>query len=577
MIGRYLRLSLPLLLLLVSSHAPGGHGAAFANGSSIFPGPPEGDGPWVVRATYSDPQMVRELASRLEPWEVHPEGGYLIAEVDRELYLWMQSIGFGVEVDAALTSQIQQPAAWLPNQTNGIPGYPCYRTVEETYAGAQAIAASYPNLASWLDIGDSWEKTNPGGDQGYDLYILRLTNSQIPGPKPGLFVMSGLHAREYAPAELNTRFAEYLVQNYRVDPDVTWLLDYNVIHLLLQSNPDGRKKAESGLSWRKNTDDLYCSNKNALGVDLNRNFAFQWGCCNGSSSSPCNEVYRGPAASSEPETQAIQNYVRAHFPDQRLDSLGAPAPADAEGIFLDLHSYSQLVLWPWGFTSQDAPNGSALQTLGRKFSYFNGYTPQQADQLYPTDGTSDDFAYGELGLASYTFEVGTSFFQDCNTFENQIMPTNLPALLYAARSARRPYQTPAGPDALNLLITPNLARPGTPLQLSATIDDTRYSSLGGAEPTHNIAAAEYSLDTPPWLVTPPATTHSFLPSDGSFDEKSETVVTYINTTGFSQGQYIVFVRGQDAAGNWGPPSALFFTIIDPDIHLPVIFSSNNHY
>ena len=65
MIGRYLSLSLLLLLLLSSSNAPGGHLAAFANGSPIFPGPPEGDGPWVVRATYSDPQMVRELASRL--------------------------------------------------------------------------------------------------------------------------------------------------------------------------------------------------------------------------------------------------------------------------------------------------------------------------------------------------------------------------------------------------------------------------------------------------------------------------------------------------------------------------------
>jgi len=532
----------------------------------------------VVRAYYNNPEMVRQLASRLEPWEVHPEKGFLVAEVDQELFTWMQSIGFRVEVDPALTSLIQQPAALLPDQVNGIPGFPCYRTVEETYLTAENIAISYPNLATWLDIGDSWEKANPGGDQGYDLHVLRLTNSQTAGEKPGLFIMSGLHAREYAPAELNSRFAEYLVENYGVDPDITWLLDYNEVHLLLQANPDGRKKAESGLPWRKNTDNLYCSNSNSRGVDLNRNFDFQWGCCSGSSTFQCDEVYRGPTASSEPETQSIQNYVRSHFPDQRQDALSSPAPSDAEGIFLDLHSYGQLVLWPWGFDNQDAPNGSAFQSLGRKFSYFNGYNPQQAYELYPTDGTSDDFAYGELGLAGYTFEMGTSFFQDCNTFENQIMPTNLPALLYAAKSARRPYQSPSGPDALSLAITPNQVALGNPLQLSATIDDTRYSILGGAEPIQNIAAVEYSLDVPPWSVSPPGLTHPLLAADGSFDEQIEGVVAAVDTAGLSQGRHIAFVRGRDGAGDWGPVSASFFYVLDPNVtpavaFLAVIFNS----
>ena len=576
MIVRYLSLSLLLLLLLSSSGVPGSYPTAFASDFSIFSGPPEGDGPWVVRATYSDPQMVSELPSRLEPWEVHPEEGYLVAEVDRELYLWMQSIGFGLQVDAALTDQIRQPAVWSPYQVSGIPNYPCYRTVEETYTTAENIALSYPNLASWLDIGDSWEKTYPGGDQGYDLYVLRLTNSQIAGPKPGLFVMSGLHAREYAPVELNTRFAEYLVENYAIDPDVTWLLDYSEVHLLLQANPDGRKKAESGLSWRKNTDNLYCSDPNSRGVDLNRNFSFRWGCCNGSSTIPCDEVYRGPAASSEPETHAIQSYLRTHFPDQRQDDLDAPAPADAEGIFLDLHSYGQLVLWPWGFTSQDAPNGNTLQTLGRKFAYFNGYDPQQSDELYPTDGTSDDFAYGELGLATYTFEVGNAFFQRCNSFESQVAPDNLLALIYAAKTARRPYQSPAGPEALNLAINPILSATGNPLQISAIIDDTRFSALGGTEPTQNIAAAEISLDAPPWSVTPPALTQPLIPADGGFDEKSEMVIATLATAGLSSGRHIAFVRGRDAAGNWGPPSALFFNVLNPYIYLPMIFTSSTY-
>ncbi len=101
--------------------------------------------------------------------------------------------------------------------------------------------------------------------------------------------------------------------------------------------------------------------------------------------------------------------MRSIFPDQRADPLTAAAPVDATGVYLDVHSYSELVLWPWGFTSTVAPNGPALQTLGRKFAYFNNYTPDQAIGLYPTDGTTDDFGYGDLGVAAYTFELGTDF------------------------------------------------------------------------------------------------------------------------------------------------------------------------
>lgn len=526
--------------------------------------PPTGDGPWVVRAHYDDRSLVNQVITRLVPWEVHHDKGYLVLMVDREQYQWLLSLGFQLEIDQDLTEQVNQVAAPLPGQLSGIPGYACYRTVEETYTTAQNLVSSYPSLAVWVDVGDTWEKITPGGSPGYDLQVLRLTQVSVPGPKPKLFVMSSIHAREYTPAELITRFAEYLLANYDVDPDVTWLLDYHEIHLLLQANPDGRKQAETGLSWRKNTDNNYCSNSNNRGVDLNRNFGFQWGCCGGSSSFVCSESYRGPSPASEPETQAIQNYVRSQFPDQRADPLTSPAPEDATGVFLDIHSYSQLVLWPWGFTSTPAPNATALQTLGRKFAYFNAYLPQQAVELYPTDGTTDDFAYGELGLAAYTFELGTSFFQDCASFENTILPKNLAALLYAAKVARTPYLTPAGPEVLEVTASPVGVAPGLPIQLTALADDTRFSSANGVEPTQNISAAEYYLDTPPWNPTPPAP-YSLNPADGSLDAPVESLIASIDTSGLSQGRHTVFVRARDTAGNWGPVSAAFIYILDPAI------------
>jgi murein tripeptide amidase MpaA len=522
-------------------------------------GGPTGEGPWVVRATYTDPRMVASLASWTEPWEVNREAGYAVLMVDRAGYERLLASGFRVEVDLDRTADLSQPRARLPNQTAGIPGYPCYRTVEETFATAEQIVADYPELATWIDVGDSWEKIDPGGAPGYDMLVLRLTQSGVPGPKPKLFVMSSVHAREYAPAELNTRFAEYLVGNYGLDADVTWLLDYHEIHLMLQANPDGRKWAEAPDPWwRKNTDNDHCGDTNDRGVDLNRNFEFQWACCGGSSDDACSDVYHGPAPASEPETQAIQAYLRSQFPDQRAPDLTAGAPATATGVFLDVHSYGEWVLWPWGFTETVPANGPALQTLGRKFAYFTGYKPEQAGGwYYTTDGATDDFGYGDLGLAAYTFEIGTTFHQDCATFEDQILPDNLEALLYAAKVARTPFMTPAGPDALAVAVAPPVAESGGVVTLTATITDGQYVNRHGTEPVQSIAAAEYTVNVPPWVTTTTPISHAMTAVDGAFDEATEVVEAAVDLTGLAPGRYIIFVRGRDADGNWGAVSAAF--------------------
>jgi subtilisin-like proprotein convertase family protein len=333
---------------------------------------------------------------------------------------------------------------------------------------------------------------------------------------------------------------------------------------LLQANPDGRVQAESGLSWRKNTNQNYCgSTSTNRGVDLNRNFDFQWDCCGGSSGSECSSTYRGPVAASEPETQAVQNYVRRIFPDQRGPNLTDPAPDNATGVYLDIHSYGELVLWPWGFTNTVAPNGTDLQTFGRKLAYFNNYYPEQSIGLYPTDGDSETFAYGDLGVASYTIELGTAFFQSCNVFENTVLPDNLPALLYAAKAARAPYQLPSGPDVTNIALSAGTVLAGTPVTLSADVSDLRFRNSNGTEPTQNINAAEYYLDTPYWDTNGAPTAFSMVATDGNFNAKSEGVTAIIDTTGFADGQHTIYIRGQDASGTWGVVSAIFLNIGTP--------------
>ena len=523
----------------------------------------------VVRLYFSNRADLVALSARLDVWAVYSKENYLEAGITPTEYLALLAQGYRVEIDLNRTITLNQPRVLLPDQTTGIPGYPCYRTVEETYATAQSIVNNHPTLAQWIDIGDSWEKVSSGGQAGYDLRVLKLTNQNTPGPKPKFFVMASMHAREYAPAELTTRFAEYLIDNYGVDPDVTWLLDYTEIHLLLQANPDGRKIAETGVWWRKNTNSTYCSSfPSNYGADLNRNYPFQWG-GSGSSGNECDETYRGPSAASEPETQAVISYVQSLYPVLRPDDLTTPAPLTTTGMFMDLHSYSELVLWPWGFTYDVPPNGTALQTLGRKFAYFNNYTPQQSIGLYPTDGTTDDFAYGTLGVPAFTFEMGTAFFQDCAAFENTIVPANLPALLYAAKAARRPYQTTAGPDVLNVGITPITVTISPLITLTATADDTRYNNSNGVEPTQIISATRYSIDAPSWITT----TYPVSATDGSFDNAIESLRITIDTTGWTIGRHLIFVESQDAAGNWGVPTAAFVWInppLDKHFYLPLL-------
>ncbi len=445
-------------------------------------------------------------------------------------------------------------------QLESIPGLTCFRTVEETYASAAVIAAAHPNLAEWIDVGDSWEKVNTGGLSGYDLMVLKLTNSAIPGPKPILLITGATHGDELTTTELVMRFGEYLVNNYGVDADATWLLDYHEVHLMMFVNPDGHKKAETGLGGEKNTDNNYCTGTDNRGVNLNRNFSFQWGQWEGgSSSSECNEYYRGPTAASEPETQAVQSYMRAIFPDQRTDPLTSAAAPDSTGIYIDIHRYYGIVLWPWGFTSTVAPNGIALQTLGRKLAYFNGYEPvQMAAGRQILDGSAFDFAYGDLGVASYILELGGELLESCSSFENADYPKNLPALIYAAKVARTPYLTPRGPDALNLEMSPARVASGDPTTLTAIINDTRYNTSSGTEATQTISAAEYYIDLPPWQTG--AVAQPMNPSDGSFDSQIEGVTTTVLTSSLSAGKHILFVRGMDANNNWGAFSAIFLTV-----------------
>jgi carboxypeptidase T len=528
----------------------------------------------LFKAWFPDVATARKAAVSLHDalLETEYERGWQIFELDAEQQALLQRFGYRLEParefiarrDAYLKA-IDEASARAGREVplqEAIPGFACYETVEETFALASGMALTKPQLATWTEIGSSWQKT--AGSGGYPMYVLKLTNSAtsgVGGTKPKLFIHSAMHAREYVTAPAALAFARWLYNGHGTDPEATWLLDHHEIHLLLQTNPDGRKKAETGLLWRKNTNTAYCGRRsNNRGADLNRNFQFGWNSTNGQGSSglECSETYRGPSAASEPETQAVQNYIRSLWPDRRGPSPTDPAPEDTSGIHLDLHSAAGLLLWPWGTTTNPAPNGSALQTLGRRLAWFNGYFPEQSIGLYPTDGTSDGPSYGELGVAQFTFEMGTTFFQPCADFENTIKPDNLKALIYAAKVVRAPYVTPSGPEAAQLTLAANGVPAGTPVGLTAAITDTRFSNDNGVEPVQAVASATAYVDVPPWA--PGAVPLALTPADGAFNAPTESAAGTLGTAGLANGRHLVWVVATDAAGKTGPATAAFLDI-----------------
>ena len=431
-----------------------------------------------------------------------------------------------------------------------------YRTVTEIEAQLQSAVARHPQLAELTVIGESWERRSSQGQRGHNLFALTLTNRAIAGPKPTFFLLAAIHARELATAELAMRFVDHLLNGYGADGDATMLLDETRIVVVPLGNPDGRRIAEQGYQQRKNTNPTNGSGcaapptlGNQFGVDLNRNYAFQWGAINPPTEPPCGATYPGPVAASEPETEAVQSLVRALFPDQRGPGDADAAPRTATGMLLTLHSYGNLVLWPWGATRTPAPNAADLELIGRKFAFYNGYTAYQSIRLYPTSGTTDDWSYGELGVASFTFEIGPNsgpcagFFAPYRCLSDEFWPRNLPALLYAARIAAAPYALAHGPTPEEVAALPTA---DGRVEIRARFDET----ANGGQP---IASAELFLDAPPARG---GSSLAMNPADGRFDSPIETATLLVPLSSLRT-RYLV--RARDAAGNDGPLRAAFLS------------------
>jgi len=543
-----------------------------------------------VRLYVRDRDHLNRVAGRLDIWETHPDKGYVVAAVTSDERRRLNDLGYrterhveaaaGAEAGAVLDPRFHYFDDQHPN-ANG-------RYVVDFL---QDVEATFPNITELIDIGDAWQATQSGEPQR-DIWVLRISNeSPVLGPveeKPAFFLSAGAHAREVATPELAIRYIDHLTGGYQgeggygVDPDVTWLVDHHAAYVLVMRNPDGHveNEREVAANRRKNVDsDDGCSYANRWGVDLNRNHSFLWSCCGGSSPEPCDEVYRGPARSSEPETEALEAYFATVMADQNGpngdDEIPPAAPITTTGIFISLHSYGDLVLWPWGFDSEDAaPNQTGLRTIGRKIAGFNGYDPR-GSIWYEVDGAADDWAYGTFGIPSFTLEVGPTAWgsggDDCSGFfppyecidgyaGRSFWAENRPALLYAHKIAATPYRSARGPDCEGVVVTPVRAAPGEAGQVIATLVDRRCC---GDTPSTTVDA-EYFIDAP----GENGTGIPMEAADGAWGDLSEEVAAAVDTSPLNPGRHTILVHGKSEEGHWGPFSAGFF-YTGHDTYLPL--------
>ncbi|WP_086715789.1 M14 family metallopeptidase, partial [Streptomyces angustmyceticus] len=279
-------------------------------------------------------------------------------------------------------------------------GYAKYHTYDEATKEIDALVAKYPAILSKQVIGTSQE--------GRALLALKLSkNVTKDEAEPEVLFTAHQHAREHLTVEMALYLLNEFTSKYGSDPRITKLLDSREVWIIPDLNPDGGAydiASGSFRSWRKNRQPNTGSRN--IGTDLNRNWDFKWGCCGGSSSSTSSETYRGASPASAPEVQVVAKFVRSRI-------VGGTQQIKAA---IDFHTYSELVLWPFGFTDDDTGPGmtrddhDAFAAIGKDMATTNGYTPEQSSDLYITDGSIDDWLWGDQKVFAYTFEMyPTSF------------------------------------------------------------------------------------------------------------------------------------------------------------------------
>ena len=283
--------------------------------------------------------------------------------------------------------------------------YPSWSEVRDSI---YYLANTYPNITKLDTVG-------PPTYEGRLILALKISdNPDIDEDEPEILIEGLHHAREWPAVVMPLFIMDTLITGYVNNvPDIKAFVEDLEIWFIPCVNPDGYKYSHDDGDpwWRKNR--RYFPSSGTYGVDPNRNYwgypdtlaEGNWGTPNGASNNPNSYTYMGPSPVSESGPRGVMELRSVH---EFIASIS-------------YHTYSELVLWPFGHTDNPAPDSDLLSWVGTEMAnrisgQFGGtYTPHQSVGLYPTVGDETDFGYGyslfKLGQMSlpYTIEMCASF------------------------------------------------------------------------------------------------------------------------------------------------------------------------
>lgn len=360
--------------------------------------------------------------------------GALILEVGHDYVLIEATASEKKAIERQWRVTLAQPTAEQAPQLAFPPADSAYHDYAEMVAEIQQAEADHGAIFDLFSMGTSYE--------GRTIWAGKISdNVGTDEDEPEVLFTHHQHAREHLTVEMGLYTLRILTDEYGTDSQITNLVNSREIWMVFDMNPDGGEydiATGSYRSWRKNRQPNPGSSY--VGTDLNRNWGYRWGCCGGSSGTFSSETYRGASAFSAPETQVVRDFVNSRV-------IGGEQQIT---VAIDFHTYQELVLWPYGYTFTDVPSDmtqddhNVLVTMGQAMAATNGYTPEQASDLYITDGTINDWLYGVHRIMNYTFEMYPRTSTHGGFYPpDEVIPTqtsrNRDAVLYLLEQADCPY------------------------------------------------------------------------------------------------------------------------------------------
>jgi len=346
-----------------------------------------------------------------------------------------------VLVLATASALVMSNTAWSNRGYSAAPSNPDYGMLDWSYYHNYTeivntllyLNNTYPNIVDVFSIGKSW--------RNQDIYCIRLTNENSFGSKPELFFVGYHHARERISAELPLYFAVQAATCYGLNTTITRMLDHSEICIVVALNVDGFDAITQN-EWHRKTSRPYNEDQDALldedppddqdgdgyieellqrvgqdwnfvrfegvdddsdgrlnedwigGVDLNRNYGYQWNATvQSGSANPADEDFKGPEPFSELEIKALRDFVLQH------DFKYA----------ISFHSGANDIGYPWGYTNLPTADSGIFGDLAAELASLTG-TPVygQSSTLYTMSGVWDDWMYGNRSILALTCEIYTN-------------------------------------------------------------------------------------------------------------------------------------------------------------------------